>query len=122
TQQTYTTNTLQMGDVISCRVRGLSICDTAASGVTMTVWPVNVANVENATMWVNVYPNPVKDILQIDYSNISNAELELCDMAGRVLIQQPLGHSLDMKGLASGTYMLRIVGEGMSVVKMVSKE
>jgi len=122
TQQTYTTNTLQTGDVISCRVRGLSICDTAAGGVTMTVWPLSVNGATENSEQINVYPNPVHDVLSIDYDKSMSGELELTDMAGRVLIQQPLGHSVDMKGLASGTYMLRIVGEGVSVVKMVSKE
>jgi alpha-tubulin suppressor-like RCC1 family protein len=122
-QQTYTTNTLQMGDVISCRVRGLSICDTATAGVTMTVWPLNVANVENATMWVNVYPNPVNDVLSIDYDKSMSGEMELCDMAGKMLIQQPLSHSMDMKGLASGTYMLRVSNnEGLNYSKIVSKD
>jgi hypothetical protein len=73
-------------------------------------------------MWVNVYPNPVKDVLLIDYGNISDGQLELCDMAGKVLIRQQLSHSLDMKGLASGVYMLRIRGDAGTLTKMISKE
>ncbi len=125
TQQTYTTTTLQNGDQIACRVRGLSECDTALSApLTMSVWPVNVANVGNASMEVNVYPNPVKEVLQVGYSNITEGQMELCDMAGKVLIQQPLSHSMDMKGLASGVYLLHVLDNatGYDSVHMVVKE
>jgi alpha-tubulin suppressor-like RCC1 family protein len=125
TQQTYTTTTLQNGDQVACRVRGLSECDTALSApLTMSVWAVNVVNVGNATMWVNVYPNPVKDILQIGYSNITEGQMELCDMAGKLLIQQPLSHSLDLKGLASGVYLLHVLDKatGYESVHMVVKD
>jgi alpha-tubulin suppressor-like RCC1 family protein len=125
TQQTYTTTTLQNGDQIACRVRGLSECDTALSApLTMSVWAVNVANVGNASMEVNVYPNPVKEVLQIGYSNITEGQMELCDMAGKVLIQQPLSHSMDLKGLASGVYMLHVLDKatGYDSVHMVVKD
>jgi hypothetical protein len=125
TQQTYTTTTLQNGDQIACRVRGLSACDTAISApVTMTVWPVNVNSVAAGQWQLAVYPNPVKDILQIGYSNITEGKMELCDMAGKVLIRQPLGHSMDMKGLASGVYMLHVLDKatGYESVHMVVKE
>ncbi|MBS1585430.1 MAG: T9SS type A sorting domain-containing protein [Bacteroidetes bacterium] len=123
TQQTYTSNTLQNGDVIACRVRGLSICDTAANSVTMTVWPLSVNGATGNSEQIAVYPNPVKDILLIDYSNITNGRLEICDMAGKVLIKQPLSHSVDMKGLASGAYLLRIQTiTATKFTKLITKE
>ncbi len=125
TQQTYTTTTLQMGDQIACRVRGLSACDTAISApISMTVWAVNVNSVAAGQWQLTVYPNPVKDILQIGYSNITEGKMELCDMAGKVLIKQPLSHSMDLKGLASGVYMLRVLDKasGYESLHMVVKE
>jgi len=125
TQQTYTTTTLQMGDQIACRVRGLSACDTAISApISMTVWAVNVPSVAAGQWQLAVYPNPVKDILQIGYSNITEGKMELCDMTGKVLIKQPLSHSMDLKGLASGVYMLRVLDKasGYESLHMVVKE
>jgi alpha-tubulin suppressor-like RCC1 family protein len=125
TQQTYTTTTLQNGDQVACRVRGLSECDTALSApLTMSVWPVNVNSVAVGQWQLTVYPNPVKDILQIGYSNITEGQMELCDMAGKLLIQQPLSHSLDLKGLASGVYLLHVLDKatGYESVHMVVKD
>jgi hypothetical protein len=125
TQQTYTTTTLQNGDQVACRVRGLSECDTALSApLAMSVWAVNVNSVAVGQWQLTVYPNPVKDILQIGYSNITEGQMELCDMAGKLLIQQPLSHSLDLKGLASGVYLLHVLDKatGYESVHMVVKD
>jgi hypothetical protein len=124
TLQTYVTGTLQDNDVISCRAKGVNVCDTATSNkLTMHIvlsTPATIAG--QATL--AVYPNPVKDILQIGYSNITEGKMELCDMAGKVLIRQPLGHSMDMKGLACGVYMLHVLDKatGYDSVHMVVKE
>ncbi|MBS1587788.1 MAG: T9SS type A sorting domain-containing protein, partial [Bacteroidetes bacterium] len=123
TQQSYTSNTLQNGDVIACRVHGLNLCDTATSApLVMAVWPLSVQQLTGNSEQINVYPNPVKDVLSIDYDKSMNAEMVLCDMAGRVLLRRPLGHSLDMKGLASGVYMLRIRSNTAHLTKLISKQ
>jgi hypothetical protein len=123
TQQTYTTTTLQNGDQVACRVRGLSACDTALSApVTMTVWAVGVPQLSADSEQITVYPNPVTDILQVDYSNITGGQMEICDMTGRVLIRRTLGHTLNMKGLASGAYLLKIkTAKQATFVKMLLK-
>jgi hypothetical protein len=91
---------------------------------TIQVWAANV-NAMAAGQWqLAVYPNPVKEVLQVGYSNITEGQMELCDMAGKVLIEQPLSHSMDLKGLASGVYMLRVLDKttGYESVHMVVKE
>jgi alpha-tubulin suppressor-like RCC1 family protein len=86
-------------------------------------FPLGLSSVPAAgQQGITVYPNPVTDILQVDYSNITGGQIEICDMAGRVLICQPLSHSLNMKGLASGAYMLKIkTAKQATFVKMLLK-
>ncbi len=86
-------------------------------------FPLGLSSVPAAgQQGITVYPNPVTDILQVDYSNITGGQIEICDMAARVLICQPLSHSLNMKGLASGAYMLKIkTAKQATFVKMLLK-
>jgi hypothetical protein len=71
---------------------------------------------------ITVYPNPVKDLLQINYSGVEG-QLELRDMAGRLLIKQGLTHTLDMTGIAAGNYLLQInTTDGKKLSKMVTKQ
>ena len=125
TQQTYTSATLQTGDVIACRVRGLNRCDTAGSNeLLMAVWPAGVPQAAAGEEQLRVYPNPVRELLQLDYDKGLQGEAELSDMAGRILIRQRLSHSLDMSGLAGGVYLLHVRGrdQGYDTVRMVVKQ
>ena len=71
---------------------------------------------------VTVYPNPVTDLLQINYNGVEG-QLELRDITGKLLIKQGLTRTLDMTGLASGTYMLQVnTKDGMKLSKMVTKQ
>ncbi len=60
------------------------------------------------------YPNPAKDALHLQYSpDVTPTQIELYDLQGRLVRTQRKGlESLDMEGLASGTYTMRIMLEG----------
>ena len=60
------------------------------------------------------YPNPTKDVLQLRYSpDVTPKQIELYDLQGRLVRSQRNGlESLDMEGLASGTYTLRVTMVG----------
>lgn len=64
---------------------------------------------------VNVYPNPVQDILTIEFSDASPRTIELYSEDGKLIQSQMVNTStyyLDMQELASGVYTLSVVGEG----------
>ena len=60
------------------------------------------------------YPNPTKDALHLEYSpDVTPKQIELYDLQGRLVRTQRNGlESLDMEGLASGTYTMRVTMEG----------
>jgi hypothetical protein len=77
---------------------------------------------------LHVYPNPVHDQLSWswDQSGPGPLILEFFDLAGRSVrrfVTVPAGGSstLDLKGLATGLYILRIEGSGSPVEARVIK-
>jgi hypothetical protein len=69
---------------------------------------------------VNVYPNPVRDILYLE-SDENWSKAEIYDISGRILRSVSLfSQSIDVSGLDSGTYFMRMKdGEKVGVVKFV---
>jgi hypothetical protein len=69
---------------------------------------------------VNIYPNPVSDILYLD-TNDYWTKADIYDIAGRIIRSVSLnGQSIDVSGLESGTYFIRLKdGEKVGLVKFV---
>ncbi|NUQ26792.1 MAG: T9SS type A sorting domain-containing protein [Saprospiraceae bacterium] len=77
---------------------------------------------------VRVYPNPARNVLQIDIANSTPVTIALLDMYGRVLLSQqageaPLGQNLtiDISSLNNGIYLLELSGMNINrqVVRIV---
>ena len=69
--------------------------------------------ITNSFSKIEVFPNPVKDRLQIHYQKTRNdaIEYELYDLYGRKIISEKsknLEHSIDMSNLTTGVYILNI--------------
>ena len=60
------------------------------------------------------YPNPVEDILQVEYSpDVNPKAVELYDLQGRLIrTQQNDLENVNMENLPAGTYTLRVILEG----------
>lgn len=70
----------------------------------------------NSTSELSVYPNPVSDLLYIDFSNLTGTEFKLflVDLSGRTILQKELKNVQDREilsfnQLSSGPYLLKIV-------------
>jgi hypothetical protein len=124
TQQSYTTAALSTGDMITCRVHDLLPCDTFTSApLTMTVWPLTVQQLSPGATYCQVYPNPVKDLLYIEYAGLTGGQFELTDMAGRILASQPLSNTFDAGSLKPGAYLLHVTSPGHPTFsKMIFKQ
>ena len=63
------------------------------------------------------YPNPAQDQLRLQYSpDVKPAQIELFDIQGRLVKTQRNGlESLNLQGLAAGTYTMRVTLEGGKV-------
>ena len=59
------------------------------------------------------YPNPTQDVLHLQYSpDATPKSIELYDLQGRLVRTQRNGlESLNLQGLASGTYTMRVMLE-----------
>ena len=71
------------------------------------------------------YPNPAQDRLRLQYSpDVQPKQIELYDLQGRLVRLQSQGlESLDMQGLASGQYLMKVTLEdGKSFTDKVVKE
>jgi len=75
---------------------------------------------KDITTGVNIYPNPVSDVLYLD-SNDHWSKAEIFDIAGRIMRSISLdSSSMDVSGLESGTYFIRLKhGEKVGLVKFV---
>ena len=63
------------------------------------------------------WPNPIQDILHLHYSpDVKPKQIELYDIQGRLVRSQRTGlESLNLQGLAAGTYTMRVTLEGGKV-------
>ncbi|MGX7666176.1 T9SS type A sorting domain-containing protein [Flavobacterium pedocola] len=89
---------------------------------------VTVYNVLSGNEWDNamfkVYPNPVKDMLNVSYiSEISS--VEIFNMLGQKVTAKALNATqgqIDMSGLSSGTYIVKVSSqEGTKSIKVVKE-
>jgi hypothetical protein len=60
---------------------------------------------------VQIYPNPVNDILHIQHSQ-SNFKLKLSDISGKVIIEYKNVNQIDISNLEKGIYLLELENEG----------
>ena len=79
---------------------------------------------------VRIYPNPVKNLLNLELNNIISDELQvqIVDLTGRIIYHEiflnPSRHfvkSMDLRGTQSGLYLLKITGNGFSVSRRIVK-
>ncbi len=83
------------------------------------------ATMENNSCPLTIYPNPVKDCLNVMVPQHVNVQkIELFDVLGQLMLRKmPSDSSLDVQGLPSGCYILRICLEnGMTYSLKVVKE
>lgn len=69
---------------------------------------------------VKIYPNPAKDILNIDLPNhVKTFSFELTDLSGRSLLQSENQTKVAVSGLSMGTYLATVTAGGASVTKKI---
>lgn len=85
--------------------------------------PVSTQNILTNLDW-NIYPNPVEQMLTIDFKDLDNGSFELLTMDGKVVQsgQVNLGQTqLDVRALPSGHYMARVITDDGFAVKRFFK-
>ncbi len=74
---------------------------------------------------VNIYPNPVKDILYIDALDINTAfQVEIHDANGKLVYKGPMvqqKNSIDVSALRTGVYFIKVIAEDTSGTMKIVK-
>ena len=71
---------------------------------------------------VNIFPNPTKEILNIELNDTQNAHMTLTDINGRILLFKNLTdktHKIDISHLSKGYYNVQIQAAHQSVSKKI---
>ena len=81
-------------------------------------WPVGID--EASALGIHIYPNPTKDVLNIDTR--LDIVLELYDMTGKLLINKSNPTRLDLSKLPNGIYNMSILYKDVRYSKRVVKQ
>ena len=110
------------GETIYIRVWGFGNDEEEA--FTISAWNTNLSTSSFNMADFKVYPNPVKDILKLSYTqNISN--VEVFNVLGQQVITTSINNTngtVDMSNLSTGTYMVKAYIDGIvKTVKVVKQ-
>ncbi|MFK8046490.1 MAG: GEVED domain-containing protein [Crocinitomicaceae bacterium] len=93
--------------------------------VTSTCITVSTVGIDGTeASFASVYPNPVNNLLTITLSDLDNAQVELLDMQGKVVIAPAniaSGQQVDVSNLESGVYFVRLTSDDHTMIKRVVK-
>lgn len=78
----------------------------------------SVSNFENS---MNIYPNPVKDILHIETPEHKPVKSEIFNLYGSLIISQN-SKTIDLNMLASGMYILSVKTDSYTITKKIIKQ
>ncbi|HUH74052.1 MAG TPA: T9SS type A sorting domain-containing protein [Chitinophagales bacterium] len=89
-----------------------------SNNITCVTYNPNVTPILNKTsanFSVNVYPNPAKDVFNVQLPIAGNFQIQLHDMSGRIIRQMNTNQNLTQfstENLSSGMYFYTVSGEG----------
>jgi hypothetical protein len=87
--------------------------------VTCNVLTSNNFSIDNN---IRIYPNPVRSELFIDIKNLTNTQLEVMDITGKLLFNQTLNfiNTIDTSNFSNGMYLFKIISyEGSLTTKVI---
>ena len=79
---------------------------------------------ENIVLDFKLYPNPVKDILNIETNNVNIQNVNIYDVLGKKVWSQSelTSNSINISSLNKGLYFIKLTSEGQSVTRKIVKE
>ncbi|SIP88176.1 aminopeptidase YwaD [Chryseobacterium sp. RU37D] len=76
--------------------------------------------VANSLESVKIYPNPAKDILNVELPNdIKNFNLEITDLSGRLILNKENGKKINVSGITNGTYLCTIKANNKKAIRKI---
>lgn len=110
---------------VRCKCRDNNVYSVSDWGILefVTNPPTGISNLNNSTVTVNLYPNPAKDILNVELSGSfsSKAMLYITDVAGKVMKVVNVTDNktiVDVKALTNGVYFVKFVdGDNTNIMR-----
>ena len=97
-------------------------------GTTSTTLNISVGNLSTDSFEVKnnlkIYPNPTTGNVTIELNNLNNANLQVSDINGRILLNQKLDNTtvIDVSGFPSATYLFKVNSDqGTATSKVIKK-
>ncbi|AZB11492.1 M20/M25/M40 family metallo-hydrolase [Chryseobacterium sp. G0162] len=76
--------------------------------------------VQNSSENVNIYPNPAKNLLTIEFPQKTNQfNIEISDMTGNIVLRAENKNKIDTTPLSNGVYMISIKTDRNHIVKKI---
>ncbi len=126
--KSYTYNDLNIAALVNAKAVYYRLQTVDKNGAS-SVSDIKTVTLNGKALMVLLLPNPVKSRLTIQVSNYSGkANISVTDMNGRRVIAQSrtlaegANLSFDVSAFASGTYVLRVEGENLSLQQKFIKE
>ena len=96
-------------------IRDTSTCAWIVTGI--KAFDENIGNT------INVYPNPARDILNIDAQDLENSNIKIADLFGRTILELHGSQQINIKDLKPGIYFLQVFNkEKLIAVEKIIKE
>jgi hypothetical protein len=80
------------------------------------------SDLSKASTQFSIYPNPVSDIVQIQYEHSEPSLLQIVQLNGSCVMSKKITHSesVDVKSLPTGLYMVRLTNRDASYVRKLT--
>jgi hypothetical protein len=104
-----------------------SVYTTVAAGSTVVVSTLDTLANEDfvAITSFKIYPNPAKNVVNIEIKDSEVANLNILDINGRIVLTQKLSNTsnlIDIKNLASGTYLFKVSSNEETITSKIIKK
>lgn len=79
---------------------------------------------EHLKQFVNIYPNPAKDVLHISNSSVKNIQAQLMDITGKLIAEKEVltNETFDLMGLSKGLYLVKLSSGNETTVQKIAVE
>lgn len=107
-------------DVYTLVITDANGCVFIQNGIEIRDQTVGIGKVHG--LQVRIYPNPVEDNIYIDIESYDDLEIELLTLEGRIVDEWNGTNKINVQGVSSGFYLLKLVsGDKFSVERIVVK-
>ena len=96
------------------------------TSIALQLIPSAVANLNSPTITdkIRIYPNPVSEIINVEYSGTETVIINVIDLTGHIIISTTIqsGNTyFDISDLSSGFYIVRISNEDETYLRKIIK-